>query len=277
MSTGNRHRILIADDEESLRFVLRELLTREGCDVDEAADGQEAIDKASMQGYDLYVLDMKMPRQDGLAVLRSIRKKYPQALVVMVTAYGSQSLALDALTASVGERALVALAAAGADRDDRRRPAGIARAKLREQIVALRALVLIGLVQCDHERLAEACKPGELGILRSRQVRSADVDDCVRAQSLVACDLLTYAAVDLAAAGHVGEHEPAPVGQHAVVLRDGSRASVLRVRADGDAGALDPTAEPQGETIEDTDLATDLATALLATLEPGDELALPAE
>ena len=99
MSNGTNHRILIADDEESLRFVLRELLTREGCDVDEAADGQQAIEMAAVKGYDLYVLDMKMPRQDGLAVLREVRKRYPQALVVMVTAYGSQSLALEALKA----------------------------------------------------------------------------------------------------------------------------------------------------------------------------------
>jgi hypothetical protein len=58
------------------------------------------------------------------------------------------------------------------------------------------------------------------------------------------------------------------------VLRDGSRASVLRVRADGDAGsadpAADPAAEPQGDTIEDTDLATDLAAALFETLQPAE-------
>ncbi len=54
------------------------------------------------------------------------------------------------------------------------------------------------------------------------------------------------------------------------VLRDGSRASVLRVRAEGDTGNPDPLAELQGDTIEDTDLATDLADALFATLQPDD-------
>ena len=54
------------------------------------------------------------------------------------------------------------------------------------------------------------------------------------------------------------------------VLRDGSRASVLRVRADGANGATDPAAGPDGETIEDTDLATELAEALYATLQPSD-------
>jgi hypothetical protein len=52
------------------------------------------------------------------------------------------------------------------------------------------------------------------------------------------------------------------------VLRDGSRASVLRVRADGDPGTPGGANGPQGETIEDTDLATDLADALFATLQP---------
>jgi hypothetical protein len=61
------------------------------------------------------------------------------------------------------------------------------------------------------------------------------------------------------------------------VLRNGSRASVLRVRADGDTGASDLAADPQGDTIEDTDLATDLASALLATLEPGEDLGLTTE
>jgi len=93
------HRILIADDEEGLRFVLRELLTREGCQVDEAEDGEQAVELARTQGYDLYLLDMKMPRRDGLEALREIRQLYPDALAVMITAYGSQQLAIEALKA----------------------------------------------------------------------------------------------------------------------------------------------------------------------------------
>ncbi|MCL5269180.1 MAG: response regulator [bacterium] len=69
----NGHRVLITDDEESLRFVLREILSREGCQVDEAEDGREAVDKALANGYDLYLLDMKMPRLSGLDALREIR------------------------------------------------------------------------------------------------------------------------------------------------------------------------------------------------------------
>lgn len=52
------------------------------------------------------------------------------------------------------------------------------------------------------------------------------------------------------------------------VLRDGSRASVLRIRTGDVEGAADPAGDPQGDTIEDTDLATELADALVATLQP---------
>jgi DNA-binding NtrC family response regulator len=99
MSAIGSHRVLIADDEESLRFVLRELLTREGCRVDEACDGMEALEKARAGGYDLYLLDMKMPRMNGLNALREIRSLYPDALAVMITAFGSQQMAIDALKA----------------------------------------------------------------------------------------------------------------------------------------------------------------------------------
>jgi DNA-binding NtrC family response regulator len=97
-NNGNsNYRVLIADDEESLRFVLRELLSREGCLVEEARDGQEALDKAREAGFDLYLLDMKMPRLDGLKALREIRGIYPEALAVMITAFGTQQMAIEAL------------------------------------------------------------------------------------------------------------------------------------------------------------------------------------
>ena len=97
--TPGTYRVLITDDEESLRFVLRELLEREGCIVDEAVDGMEAVEKARNGGYDLYLLDMKMPRMDGLTALREIRTLWPDALAVMITAYGSQQMAIEATRA----------------------------------------------------------------------------------------------------------------------------------------------------------------------------------
>ena len=92
-------KVLVADDEEGLRFILRELLIRQGCQVDEAEDGLQAIQMAHAGRYDLYLLDMKMPGRDGLEVLREIRAHEPDALVVMITAYGSQQFAVEALKA----------------------------------------------------------------------------------------------------------------------------------------------------------------------------------
>ncbi len=93
------HRVLVVDDEEALRFVLRQLLEREGCVVDEAVDGAEAVERARHQPYDLYLLDMKMPRMDGMGALASIRQLYPEALAVMITAFSSQRQAIEALKA----------------------------------------------------------------------------------------------------------------------------------------------------------------------------------
>ncbi|MCE5230975.1 sigma-54 dependent transcriptional regulator [bacterium] len=92
-------RVLVTDDEESLRYVLRHLLEREGLEVDEAIDGLDAVEKARKHPYDLYLLDMKMPRMDGLAALQHIRRIYPEALAVMITAFGSESHAINALKA----------------------------------------------------------------------------------------------------------------------------------------------------------------------------------
>ena len=77
MSAGDR--VLIADDEPSLRMILHELLAREGCQVVEAEDGEQAVELARKGGFDLYLLDMKMPRRDGLEALREIRALYPRS------------------------------------------------------------------------------------------------------------------------------------------------------------------------------------------------------
>jgi DNA-binding NtrC family response regulator len=99
MSSTSLHKVLIADDEEGLRFVLSKLLRQEGCEVDEATDGEEALATAERETYDLHVLDIKMPKLSGMDVLRKIRRRDPRALVIMMTAFGSQKLAVEAIQA----------------------------------------------------------------------------------------------------------------------------------------------------------------------------------
>ncbi len=99
MNGEQRGRVLIADDEEGIRFVLTQFLKQEKYEVHQAVNGLEALQKAEVTPYDLYILDMKMPKMDGMATLKAIRKLYPKALVVMITAFGTQELATEALVA----------------------------------------------------------------------------------------------------------------------------------------------------------------------------------
>jgi AmiR/NasT family two-component response regulator len=94
-------RILIAEDETIIRLDLRELLERAGFDVcAEARDGAEAVELARSAEPDLAVLDVKMPRLDGIEAARRILDERPIP-IVMLTAYGQQELVSRAVEAGV--------------------------------------------------------------------------------------------------------------------------------------------------------------------------------
>ncbi len=80
-------KILIADDEASLRHALRDKLTREGYQVEEAADGEEALKKMRSSCPDLLLLDFVMPKKDGIEVLQEMKKDevLKQIKVIMLT------------------------------------------------------------------------------------------------------------------------------------------------------------------------------------------------
>lgn len=67
-------RILVVDDEEKIRSVIKEYAKFEGYDVDEAEDGRSAIDKCSNNDYDIVVMDIMMPKLDGFSAVKEIRK-----------------------------------------------------------------------------------------------------------------------------------------------------------------------------------------------------------
>jgi putative nucleotidyltransferase with HDIG domain len=90
-------RILVADDDpNTLRLVSKRLMP-EGFQVDTAANGQEAIDKVLTSPFDLVLLDYKMPEVDGLSVLSRIKDRHPGIAVVIMTAYGSETVAMESL------------------------------------------------------------------------------------------------------------------------------------------------------------------------------------
>lgn len=96
MST-NPARILIVDDEESVRFVLQRALRRETYLVDTAVNGQQALEKIAYQPYDLILLDLRMEPVDGLEVLQQLRQMGNQAVVIILTAHSSLESAVEAL------------------------------------------------------------------------------------------------------------------------------------------------------------------------------------
>ena len=89
--------ILIADDEEILRTNLREALEDAGHRVDEAADGEAALAKVLDGDYAVLITDIRMPRLDGIGLLKKVVAARPQTSVLIMTAYASVDTAIDAL------------------------------------------------------------------------------------------------------------------------------------------------------------------------------------
>ena len=90
-------RVLIVDDEEIIRDVLETLLEREGYEVTSAETGTEALKAFEADPHDLVLLDLMLPDRSGLEVLREIRRRDPDAVVVIVTAYSSIEGAIEAM------------------------------------------------------------------------------------------------------------------------------------------------------------------------------------
>jgi DNA-binding NtrC family response regulator len=90
-------RLLVVDDEEPQRLMLTSLLGRAGFHVDAAKDGEEAVSLLGAGSYDLMLTDQRMPRMDGLELLEKARKDHPELPVVLMTAYGSVSTAVEAM------------------------------------------------------------------------------------------------------------------------------------------------------------------------------------
>ncbi|HEV8393391.1 MAG TPA: sigma-54 dependent transcriptional regulator [Vicinamibacterales bacterium] len=89
-------RILVVDDEQLVRWSLRERLTAEGHDVVEAGTAAEGIDKAR-DDVDLIFLDFKLPDGDGLSVLRKVKERTPDLPVILMTAFSSIESAVEAM------------------------------------------------------------------------------------------------------------------------------------------------------------------------------------
>jgi len=92
-----RKKILVVDDEESMRHMLSLLLKREGYEVRAAQKGGEALQLVDSEAFDFILADVVMPEMDGLELLQSLREKKVEATVIMMSAYGNLDTAVEAM------------------------------------------------------------------------------------------------------------------------------------------------------------------------------------
>jgi two-component system response regulator PilR (NtrC family) len=92
-----KDKILVADDEQSMREFLDILLKKEGYKVTLASNGEEVLKLAERDIFDLILMDIRMPKLDGIAVLKKVKALSPETVVIMITAYASADTAIRAM------------------------------------------------------------------------------------------------------------------------------------------------------------------------------------
>ncbi len=90
-------RILVVDDEESIREFFEIMLKREGYSIRCAVDGQEALDILKKESFDLIISDIQMPKVSGMQLLTAVKEMDPEAIMIMITAFGSAETAVEAM------------------------------------------------------------------------------------------------------------------------------------------------------------------------------------
>ena len=90
-------RILVVDDEESIRDFLEIMLKKEGYDPTLVEDGQKALDLLEKKSFDLIISDMQMPNVTGIELLKQVKERIPGMLFMMITAFGTTETAVEAM------------------------------------------------------------------------------------------------------------------------------------------------------------------------------------
>ena len=96
-----RHRVLVVDDEASIRELLSKTLALAEYDVDTAADATSALDRMRSAGYDLLIADLKMPGMDGLTLIRQAKRIKSDLPVIIITGFSTESSAIEAVNLGV--------------------------------------------------------------------------------------------------------------------------------------------------------------------------------
>ncbi len=90
-------KVLVVDDEESIRDFLQIMLQKEGYEVTLAEDGLKALDLLKKKSFDLVISDLQMPNMTGVELLKEVKNNYPQLLFMMITAFGTTESAVEAM------------------------------------------------------------------------------------------------------------------------------------------------------------------------------------
>src|SRR5262245_42740107 len=98
---NQQSRILLVDDEASIRLTLGALLQRTGYEVTSADGGEQAVQLLERQGFDLLLTDLKMPGMDGMQVVAAARQRQPDVVVIVLTGHGSLETAIEGLQQQV--------------------------------------------------------------------------------------------------------------------------------------------------------------------------------
>jgi excisionase family DNA binding protein len=100
-ATGGRPRVLVVDDEATIRDLLSKTLALAEYDVDMAADGRTALERLRIIPYDLLITDLKMPGVDGLTVIREARRLKTDLPVIIITGFSNEASAIEAVNLGV--------------------------------------------------------------------------------------------------------------------------------------------------------------------------------
>jgi DNA-binding NtrC family response regulator len=95
--------VLVVDDEKTVCRSCKKILTQQGYNVDIALSGEEALNKAKGNGFDVVIADWKMPEIDGIEVARRIKKEKPNVAVIMITGYPSVESSIQAIRSGIAD------------------------------------------------------------------------------------------------------------------------------------------------------------------------------
>ena len=96
-----RSRVLVVDDESSIRELLQKTLALAEYDVDTAPDGRAGLERLSLGHYDLLIADLKMPGMDGLTLIREAKRLKADLPVIIITGFSTESSAIEAVNLGV--------------------------------------------------------------------------------------------------------------------------------------------------------------------------------